>query len=118
MLEIYRIEKSMKRKGFLSRILGNEEYEQLKQREFPPQSVAGNFCAKEAFSKAVGTGFRGIKLKEIQIIRDDVNKPFIKLSGIANMLYGQSENKFCVSITHTKGIATAIVAFVKEGTLH
>lgn len=114
MIEINRIKKSMERKGFLKRILGDIEYNQLKERGFPIQSVAGNFCAKEAFSKAVGTGFRGIKFREIEIIRNEINKPIIKLSGNAFILYGKNENKFCVSITHTKNLASAVVAFEKD----
>lgn len=115
LIEISRIKKSMKRDKFLRHILGDQEYEQLKIRNFPPRSVAGNFCAKEAFSKSVGTGFRGIKLKEIQIIRDDLNKPFIKLLGNAFILYGDSRNRFSVSISHTREVASAVVVFTKEG---
>lgn len=113
-IEIDRIKKSMKRDKFLNRILGDDEYKQLKMRGFPPQSVAGNFCAKEAFSKSVGTGFKGIRLKEIEIIRNEANKPIIKLSGNASRLYGYQGNKFSVSISHTKSLASAVVVFTKE----
>ena len=114
LIEIERIRKSMQNKSFLSRVLGAEEYEQLKQRGMLAQSVAGNFCAKEAFSKAVGTGFRGIKLKEVQIMRNNLNKPYIKLLGKALELYGNKKNKFSVSISHTRFLAIAIVSFATE----
>ena len=110
LIEIERIRKSMQNKSFLSRVLGAEEYEQLKQRGMLAQSVAGNFCAKEAFSKAVGTGFRGIKLKEVQIMRNNLNKPYIKLFGKAFELYGNKKHSFSVSISHTKFLAIAVVS--------
>ena len=110
-IEINRIKKSMNRKGFLNRILGNEEFEQLNIKNFPAQSVAGNFCAKEAFSKAVGTGFRGFYMKEVEIIKNEIGKPFIKLTGKAFELYGKFS--FSVSITHTKNLASAVVLFSK-----
>ena len=114
MVEIDRIKKSMKNSKFLNRILGDDEYNLLKKLNFPCKSVAGNFCAKEAFSKAVGTGFRGIRLKEVQILRDTLNKPFIKLTGNASQLYGDGSNDFSVSITHTKELACAVVVLSSE----
>ncbi len=113
-VEIERIKKSMTNKGFLHRILGKNEYKQLEARQFPVQSVAGSFCAKEAFSKAVGTGFRGIKLREIQIIRDNLDKPHILLSGKTSHLYSDKDNYFSVSISHTNDLATAIVLYQKR----
>ncbi len=110
-VKIERIKKAMENESFLYRILGEEEHRQLKSRNFPVQSIAGNFCAKEAFSKAVGTGFRGIKFREIQIIRNDINKPYVLLSGNAFQLYGGTNKSFSVSISHTDELATAIVLY-------
>ena len=56
LVEIGRVQKAMKRSRFCRKILGGEEYRQLEKRGFPPQSVAASFSAKEAFSKAIGTG--------------------------------------------------------------
>ena len=72
MVEIARIKKSMKNPRFLNFILGEEEYDQLKNKNFISQSVAANFCAKEAFAKAVGTGFKGLDIKEVQILRNEL----------------------------------------------
>ena len=65
MIEISRIKKCMQNKNFLKYILGKDEYKQLENRDFPVQSVAANFCVKEAFAKAVGKGmfYLGIKKK-------------------------------------------------------
>ena len=114
MVEIERIKKSMNRKSFLNVILGKDEYEQLRNRNFPVQSVAANFCAKEAFSKAIGTGIRGFGFKDVQLLRSELGKPYLLISeNIINKL-GISGFKFDVSITHTKNYAAAVVVCDKE----
>ncbi len=109
MVEIARIEKSMKNHRFLKFILGEKEYVQLKERGFPPRSVAANFCAKEAFLKSLGFGFGKIKIKNIQILRNELGGPYFFLTGDA-LEYSEKNNlKFSVSLTHTKVYASAVV---------
>ena len=43
------------------------------------ETVAGNFAAKEAFSKALGTGISGFALKDVEVLRDEHGKPYIEL---------------------------------------
>lgn len=105
--EIGRIEKSMKNPKFCTRVLGPEEYLQLSGRNFPPQSVAASFCAKEAFSKAVGTGLSGFDLRDVQLLRSVSGKPELRLSGSALMLAGGMS--FSVSVTHTNAFAAVTV---------
>lgn len=109
MVEIPRIEKSMKNKNFLKFILGPKEYEQLEKRTFPAKSVAANFCAKEAFLKSLGLGLGKIKLKSIQILRDDKGKPYFFLTDDAFDYSKKNNLKFSVSLTHTKIYASAVV---------
>lgn len=109
MVEIARIEKSMKSPRFLKVILGDSEYSQLEEKKFPKQSVAANFCAKEAFSKALGTGMRGLNMKDIQILRDSLGKPYFLLSGSALNVSNKKNLDFSLSITHTKDYACAVV---------
>ena len=113
MVEIKRIKRAMRREHFLKRILGTTEYDQLKERGFPIQSVAASFCAKEAFVKAVGTGFCGVSLKEIELLRDQCGKPYFYLSGKAQVLQQELNADFCVSVTHTKEYASAVVVAEK-----
>ncbi len=114
MIEIDRIKKSMNRKNFLNVILGKDEYKQLSERNFPIQSVAANFCAKEAFSKAVGTGIRGFGFKDVQLLRNDIGKPYLLINENVIDKLSISEFKFDVSITHTKNYAAAVVVCDKE----
>ena len=76
------------------------------------QSIAANFAAKEAFSKALATGIRGFSLNEISVLRDGLGAPYIKLSGKA--LEAAKGLRFKVSITHTKTVASAIVLAIDE----
>ncbi|XOQ44739.1 MAG: Multifunctional fusion protein [Clostridium sp.] len=112
LVEIARIEKSMKNPLFCSRILGRTEYEQLARRGFPAQSVAASFCAKEAFSKAVGTGIGGFRLREVELLRMPGKRPELRLSGKAAELAGKMQ--FSVSVTHTATTAAATVVGCQE----
>ncbi len=115
MVEISRIKKSMQNKRFLKFILGDEEYDQLGEKGFSVQSVAANFCAKEALSKAVGTGIQGVGIKNVQILRDNAGKPCVFLTGKALKIAEDRNLDFSVSLTHTKTYACAvIVCFDKE----
>jgi hydroxyethylthiazole kinase-like uncharacterized protein yjeF len=106
LVEIARIKKSMRNPRFCSQILGDTEYEQLARRGFPVQSVAASFCAKEAFSKAVGTGLGGFRLREAEMLRTP-GGPKLLLSGKAAELAGRT--RFSVSVTHTSTTAAATV---------
>ncbi len=106
-IEIARIEKSLEIKGFLEKVFSAEEIELFKSRNMRAESIAANFAAKEAFSKALGTGIRGFSLNEISVLRDELGAPYLKLSGKA--LEAAAGLSFKVSITHTKDAATAIV---------
>lgn len=104
-IEIERIEKIMARTDkFKKRILSERElaifstYSPSRKVEF----LAGRFAAKEAFSKAVGTGIGATcRLHDIEILRGDAGKPVLYFKG-------DLVNGF-VSITHTKQYAAAQV---------
>lgn len=102
-VEISRIKKSLEIDGFRKKVYSPAELEFLKREE----SFAANFAAKEAFSKALGTGIRGFSLNEISVLRDKLGAPYLKLEGAAaEAVKGYT---FTVSLTHTRETATAIV---------
>jgi holo-[acyl-carrier protein] synthase len=72
------------------------------------ETLAGMFCAKEAFSKAVGTGFRGFSLKDVEIVHDGSGRPYISL---APPLAERFDGKFHLSISHCPAYATAVVIY-------
>ena len=80
-IEIERIKKACAREAFLLRSFTMPEREFIAGRA---EKAAGNFAVKEAVSKVMGTGFRGISLNEIEVLRDSFGKPYIRLYGRAS----------------------------------
>ncbi|HOV40683.1 MAG TPA: holo-ACP synthase [Oscillospiraceae bacterium] len=110
-IEIDRIEKSIKKPRFLSRVFSPSELKFFMEKSFNPAIIAGNFCAKEAFAKAMGTGIRGFSLNEVSVLRDYMGTPYISVTGRAKKILNAkiNGNNLKVSISHSKNLATAIV---------
>jgi len=83
-VNIKRMEKSLRRNGdaFKKRIFSKNEIIYCERKKNPSTFYAKRFAAKEALSKALGTGIRkGINFKNIEISNNKFGKPSIKLSG-------------------------------------
>ena len=83
-VNVKRMEKSLRRNGdsFKKRIFSKNEIIYCEKKRNPFTFYAKRFAAKEALSKALGTGIRkGINFKNIEISNDQFGKPSIKLSG-------------------------------------
>ena len=83
-VNIKRIKKILKNNGtrFKNKIFSESEINYCEKKRNPASFYAKRFAAKEAFSKALGTGIRkGINLKNIIIFNDVYGKPKIKLKG-------------------------------------
>jgi len=79
------------------------------------EHVAGRFAAKEAAMKALGTGWRGLAFKDVEVGRDPRGKPTLSFHGRAldpsrELRVASTE----VSITHTATMAAAVVALLTE----
>lgn len=110
-VEVGRIKKSMKNPRFCRRVFGSAENKWFAGKAFPAESAAVAFCAKEAFAKAVGTGFGRFGPCDIQLFHDKkTGRPYISLSGNALRIAGGAH--FSVSVAHTKDYASAVV--IKE----
>ncbi|MCT4632111.1 MAG: holo-ACP synthase [Firmicutes bacterium] len=106
------VEKSMK---FVEKFYSDKEIELFKSRNFRMSSIAGNFAAKEAVSKALGTGVRNFSLRDIEILRDDYNKPYVNLYGNAKQLAETLDiAEILVSISHSKEYACANTIAIKK----
>lgn len=105
-LKISRVKKLVENEKFLSKIFSQKEIEYFKTRNFNISTVAGNFCAKEAFSKAIGTGVRNFSLNEISVLRDGLGKPYYEFSdNVKNILKLKSIENVEVTISHEKDYA-------------
>ena len=83
-INIKRMEKSIKKNGdnFINKVFSKNEILYCKKKKNPFPFYAKRFAAKEALSKALGTGIRkGIKFKNIEITNDNFGKPSIELKG-------------------------------------
>jgi holo-[acyl-carrier protein] synthase len=108
-IEIERIAGSLSRFGerFLHRIYTDAEIAYCRGRA---QSLAGRFAAKEATSKALGTGIRRLRWRDIEILPDPRGKPHIYLHGkAAEIARRQGLEHFEVSITHSRSDAVVVV---------
>lgn len=107
-IEIERIEKVINRtSSFIEKSFTNNEIEYFKSKGLKGNVIAGNFAAKEAISKAIGTGFRGFGLKDIEVLRDELGKPIVKLSDKVYELLDVKEFNIYISISHSKENAIA-----------
>ena len=83
-VNVKRMEKSLKRQGnkFKNNIFSKNEILYCEKKKNSSAFFAKRFAAKEALSKALGTGIRkGIKFKNIEISNDSYGKPLIRLKG-------------------------------------
>jgi len=96
-VNIKRMRESLKknRGSFKNRIFSKNEIIYCQKKKNSSSSFAKRFAAKEAFSKALGTGIRkGIYFKDIEVSNDNFGKPFIQLKGsTANFLKKKIKNK-------------------------
>jgi len=88
-VNIKRIDHSLKKNGssFINRIFSKKEISYCKNKKNSSAFFAKRFAAKEAFSKALGTGIRnGINFKDIEVSNNIHGKPFILLKGTLSHL--------------------------------
>ncbi|MCF8347301.1 MAG: holo-ACP synthase [Bacteroidales bacterium] len=79
------------------------------------QCYAARFAAKEAFFKALGTGYRyGMAFHEIEVLNDDLGKPTVVLHGkVKEFIAEQKVKHIHLSISHVKEMANAMVVMEK-----
>lgn len=115
-IEIERIEIAVKRtKGFINKLFTENEINIFESRGFKSEVIAGNFAAKEAVSKALGTGFRGFGVKDIEILRDELGKPVVNLNSNVYEILKRKDVNIHLSISHnrTSAIAYAVMEVIE-----
>jgi holo-[acyl-carrier protein] synthase len=111
-VEVSRIRDSYERFGdrFLNRILLADEIAYCLSHKNPAPHLAARFAAKEAISKAFGTGIgRHLSWHDIEIRRKESGEPFVMLHDKGMMLLQpRNATKLHISLSHTAQHATAI----------
>ncbi len=118
-IEISRIEKAATRTpAFLDKIFTEKEQAYCEaQKAGKYQSYAARYAAKEAFFKAMGTGYRyGMAFKEIEVINDALGKPEISVHGKVKAFVSEHHIvRMHLSLSHIKETAVAFVILEKKG---
>jgi holo-[acyl-carrier protein] synthase len=112
LIDIERIQKALDRYGerFLERIYTPDEIQS--SRGNAPE-LAARFAAKEAASKALGTGIGPISWKDIETLNKPSGQPFLRLSGRAKAIaQAQGFESWTVSLTHSREMAAAVVVCI------
>ena len=114
-----RINNSLKIKGFLNRIFTEKEIQQGKKLKNKINFYAKRFAAKEAFVKAIGTGFRSeINFIDIEIKNYKNGKPYILLSKKLNIFLQKKfkikKYKISLSLSDEKDYSIAFVVIDKK----
>jgi len=105
-IEIARVERAAGKPSFMARLFTPSELETLKERNV--ESAAGAFAAKEAISKALGTGIDGMDWQDMEILHDERGRPFARLSGRAQArLEAVGGKRLHISISHSREYAVA-----------
>lgn len=113
-IEIARIQRTVTDFGerFLRRVYTERERERYGSRV---HELAARFAAKEATSKALGTGIRGIRWRDMEILSNRRGKPVLILHGSAA---ARAESlgliAFDVSLTHSRTDAMAFVVAIRD----
>ena len=115
-IEVGRIkEKLLSDEGFMNTIFTPAEIDYCESKKNKAENFAARYAAKEAFFKALGTGWRyGMAFKEIEIVNDELGKPGIIVSGKVKEFIEKSKIKnIHVSLSHIKDMVNAIVIIEK-----
>ena len=88
--------------------------ENIEKRGDRVETYAGIFSAKEAISKAIGTGVREFSLTDLEILNDDLGKPYVVVSErLDKIIKSKKENyQIEISISHSKKYATAVAMVI------
>ncbi len=112
-VKVKRLKKSVKKKTFIPKLFNQHEINKCKKTKNYLHCFAKRFAAKEAFSKALGTGIsRGINFKEIIVLNNKNGKPYIELEGKTKYIVKKKlkkRYKISLSLTDEDNYAVAFV---------
>jgi holo-[acyl-carrier protein] synthase len=113
LVECARIQHSLDRFGdkFLHRVFTEGEIAYSKSMKFPARHLAARFAAKEALSKAFGTGIgKAMGWKDIDVHKKPSGEPYVVLAGGAKQLAAdRSVTNVLITLSHTDNHAMAMI---------
>ena len=112
LIEVERVtEKISKKSGFRELVFSQAEIDYCESKAKKYEHFAARFAAKEAFFKALGTGWaKDTAFNEIEIVNDANGKPLLSFLGkTAATIAALKLGKISVSLSHLKTMASAVV---------
>lgn len=111
LIEVERVAEKISKPGFKELVFSQAEINYCEAKTKKYEHYAARFAAKEAFFKAIGTGWmKGTAFNEIEIINDENGKPEIFFLGkTAVSVADMKLEKISVSLSHLKTMASAVV---------
>lgn len=108
-VEVSRVKRAIDNEKFIKRVYTAKEINYCVSRgKGAAQSYAARFAAKEAILKALGTGLRGGKLTELEILPDNLGAPVVTLAGnFKEIVQTKKIKKIWITLSHTKEYAAA-----------
>lgn len=117
LIEVSRVVRALERQGerFRNRVFTEGELAYCDAIKFNGPHFAARFAAKEAVSKAFGTGIgEHLSWKSVEVIKDDLGKPLILLDQQGqNLLRSKSARDVLISLAHTREHATAVAILIQ-----
>lgn len=99
----------------LYRYFSSQEAKLILESPSPCESLASHYGAKEAFGKALGSGLKGIVLRDIEVLHDQNGRPLLQLKGTAKALLDQQGDVNCfISLSHKGQYGIACVVLEKR----
>ncbi len=111
-LEVNRVKRLLDRDDrFLEKVFTRAEIGYCQAKHYREQHYAARFTAKEAFLKALGSGWRnGIGWQDVEVVNDELGKPTIRLHGRALEAFrSQRMRRIHLSLSHTREHAVSLV---------
>ena len=104
-IEVNRVKKACEKISFIKKVFTDCEIDMSGSRIY---MLADNFAVKEAVSKALGTGFRNFRLRDIEVLRDELGKPYVNLyEGAKKRADELGVTDVYVTISNTKDTSVA-----------
>jgi len=116
-IEIQRVADKLRRTGSLKkRIFTPREIAYCESKAKSAQHFAARFAAKEAFLKAIGTGWsRGYRFIDIEILNNERGKPELLVQGkVKDFCRENGITGFHVTLSHSRDLAKAVVVLEKK----
>lgn len=118
LVEVARLERVVRRRGdrFLRRVFTDGELAYCAEGKDKFLRLAARFAAKEAVLKALGTGLRQARWREVEVVREASGRPFVRLHGASAALRDRlGVSDILLTMTHTATTAAAQAVALRRG---